>query len=58
VVKGALLKRCLPREIRLLLDPEDDEDEENLTEDEDDAEEKEIALALRGMALELKAMRL
>lgn len=51
--KAAL--RSLLKEIRLLLDPEDGEDEEDLT--EDDAEEKEIALALRGMVLELKAMR-
>ena len=50
--KAAL--RALLKEIRLLLDPEDDEDDEDLTED---AEEKEIALALRGMLLELKGMR-
>lgn len=43
--KAAL--RSLPEEIRSLLDPEDDEDEEDLTEDEDDGDEKEIALALR-----------
>ena len=49
--KAAL--RSLLKEIRSLLDPEDDEDEEDLTED---AEEKEIALALRGMVLELKGM--
>ena len=42
--------RSLLTEIRLLLDPEDDADE-------DDAEEKEIALALRSMVLELKGRR-
>ena len=41
--KAAL--RSLLKEIRLLLDPEDD------------AEEKEIALALRSMVQELKSMR-
>jgi Escherichia/Staphylococcus phage prohead protease len=50
--QGAL--RSLLKEIRSLLDPEDDEDEGDLTEDE----EKEMALALCSMALELKAMRL
>jgi hypothetical protein len=45
----------LLEEIRLFLDPEDDEDDEGLIEDENDADEKEIALALRGMVLELKA---
>jgi hypothetical protein len=50
--------RSLLKEIRLLLDPEDDEDDEGLVEDEDDAEEKEIALALRSTLLELKGMRL
>lgn len=47
--------RSLLKEIRLLLDPEDDENEEDLIED---ADEKEIVLALRGMVLELKGMRL
>jgi HK97 family phage prohead protease len=46
--------RSLLKEIRALLDPEDDEDDEDLTED---AEEKEIALALRSMVRELKGMR-
>ena len=46
--------RSLLKEIRLLLDPEDDEDDEELIED---AEEKEIVLALRTIVLELKAMR-
>lgn len=50
--KAAL--RSLLKEIRLLLDPEDDEDDEELIED---AEEKEIVLALRTIVLELKAMR-
>jgi HK97 family phage prohead protease len=50
--KAAL--RSLLKEIRTLLDPEDDADDEDL----DDAEEKEIALALRCVVLELKNMRL
>ena len=50
--KAAL--RSLLKEIRLLLDPEAEEDDEDLIED---AEQKEIALALRGMVLELKGMR-
>jgi hypothetical protein len=50
--KAAL--RSLLKEIRSLLDPESDEDQE---EPIDDVDEKEIALALRGMVLELKAMR-
>jgi hypothetical protein len=45
--------RSLVREIRALLDPEDDEGEDD---DANDAAEKEIALALRSMVLELKAM--
>jgi hypothetical protein len=45
----------LLKEIRSLLDPEDDYDDEDPVEDEDDADEKEIALALRSMLLELKA---
>jgi hypothetical protein len=44
----------LLKEIRALLDPEDDEDAEGLTEDE----EKEVALALRSMVLDLKGLRL
>ena len=51
--KAAL--RALLKEIRSLLDPEDDE--EDLDDDTDDADEKEIALALRGMVLELKGLR-
>lgn len=46
--------RSLLKEIRALLHPEEDEDD---LLDEDDGEEKEIALALRGMLLELKRMR-
>ena len=49
--------RSLLKEIRALLDPEDDEDEEDLIEDEDDADEKEIAFALRSMLLELNSMQ-
>jgi hypothetical protein len=49
--------RSLLKEIQSLIDPEDDEDEEDLIEDEDDVDEKEIAFALRRMVLELKAMR-
>jgi hypothetical protein len=48
--KAAL--RSLLKEIRTLLDPDDEEG------DPDDEDEKKIALALRGMVLELKAMRL
>jgi Escherichia/Staphylococcus phage prohead protease len=51
-VKAAL--RSLLKESRSLLDSEDDEEEEGLA---DDTDEKEIALALRSMVLELKAMR-
>jgi hypothetical protein len=47
--KAAL--RSLLKDIRSLLDPEDDEDEGNLTEDE----KKEVVLALRSMVLELKS---
>jgi hypothetical protein len=50
--KAAL--RSLLKEIHLLLDPEDEEDDEGLIEDNDDADKKEIALALRSMVLELK----
>jgi HK97 family phage prohead protease len=46
--------RSLLKEIRALLDSEDDEGEDDLI----GADEKEIALALRGMVLELKGMRL
>jgi hypothetical protein len=52
------LRCALLKEIRLLLDPEDDEDGEDPTNHEDDADEKEIALALRGMVRELTAIRL
>ena len=52
--KAAL--RSLLKEIRLPLDAEDDDDEEDLIAHEDDLDEKEIALALRSMVLELKAM--
>jgi hypothetical protein len=45
--------RSLLKEVRALLDPEDDEVEDD---DDNDADEKEIALALRSMVLELKAM--
>jgi hypothetical protein len=45
--------RALLKEIRTLVDPEDHEEDPT----EDDADEKEIALALRGMVLELKGMR-
>jgi hypothetical protein len=41
-----------------MLRPEDDDDEEELIEDEAYADEKKIALALRAMMLDLKAMRL
>jgi uncharacterized protein len=50
--KAAL--RGLLKEIRLLLDPEVEEEDDDQIED---AEEKEIALALRRMVLELKDMR-
>jgi hypothetical protein len=53
--KAAL--RSLLKEICLLIAPEDDGDEVDLIEDEDEAEEKEIALAVRGMVLELKRRR-
>jgi hypothetical protein len=46
--------RSLLKEIRALLDPEDNEDEEDLTKY---AEENEIAFALRSMVLELKGIR-
>jgi hypothetical protein len=49
--------RSLLKEIQSLIDPDDDEDDEDPIEDEDDADEKEIALMLRGTALELKDMR-
>jgi hypothetical protein len=49
--KSAL--RSLLKEIRLLVDPGDDEEDEDLTA----GEEKEVAIALRSMVLELKAMR-
>jgi hypothetical protein len=45
--------RSLLKEIRALLDPKDDEVEDD---DDNDADEKEIALALRSVVLELKAM--
>jgi hypothetical protein len=47
--KAAL--RSLLKDIRSLLDPEDEEDEGDLTEDE----KKEVVLALRSMVLELKS---